>query len=544
MNLRMRLDVELLTEHQLERLFQHALTVWREVPFRVQGTDEFFGYLSDFGCTVDGELVRFPQPVIDKVLDRVRAGKQAWEARHGSEPPSWPGSELRMFTHGQGLHVCDLETNELRPCMGADLEAWCRMVDGLAADVGREHPTFIPQDAPRGAQDFHAYATIMLNSRQAHRVSVYSARMLPFFVEASRIAQGSLDAVKARPVFAAKCWVTSPFMLTRENIEIAMDARRLLGQPITFGMMPVAGASTPLTVAGALAQNTAESLALCTMRLAVDDLTQGITPTASIMDMKDANQRQSGPDLAVHVFAGVQMNAYLFGGHPSFTSGYTGVGAKVVSPQSLYEKAFTASFSVAAGGRGLGIGCLAYSDVGSPVQLVLDYEMGLYFRHLLREVDLDDDHVGLDTILATAPRGAFFLNTGHTSRFFREESWLPAFLDHRPPLTWARDPVDMIDQARRRARQLAAEAENQCPLSEHDRKAIRQLVAEADAVALSRSGRAPGQSHTGRSPSPRRTVRGGNSSPSVIRYRPRGRKTTPPSLVCSNACRRAGVLSP
>ena len=476
--LRMRMERSLFNESQLETLFQQSLEVWREVPFRVQGTDEFYELLSDYGCAINGEQVTFPRPVRDKVLARIADEKRAREEADAGVS-DWPESEVRMYTHGQGLHICDLETNAHRPATEEDLAQWSHAVDALG-DVGRTHPTFIPTDVPVNSGDFHAFATILLNSRKPHRVSVYSAPMLPFFIEACRIAKGSMEAVRKDPVFATKCWVNSPFMLTRENIEIAMEARRLLGTPIVFGHMPVAGGAGPVTIAGSLVQNTAESLALCAMRLAVDDLTHGITPTSTVIDMKHASHRQSGPDLALHILAGSQMDAYLFGRSPRIV--LMGVGAQTVSAQSVYEKALAAAFNIAAGQRTLGIGCLAYSDVGSPVQLVLDYEMGLYFRHLFREVASDDEHVGMDTLLSTAPHGAFFLETEHTACFFREESWIPAFMDHRVPLAWAANPSDMIEQARARARDLFANAENLCPLSEGQQQEIRELMNEADAA--------------------------------------------------------------
>jgi len=480
MKLRMRMELELFGEEQLEELFQQAVKVWRAMAFRVQGTDEFFDYLSAYGCRVDGERVRFPPPVIDRVLARIAAEKQEWRRAHGAGAGEWPAAELEMFTHGQALHICDLETNALRPATEADLVEWCHLVDALGVEL-RTHPTFIPTDVPRGAAEVHAFATIILNSRRPHRVSVYSARMLPLFIEACRLAKGSMEEVRRDPVFATKCWVNSPFTITRENVEIALEARRRLGTPVMFGHMPVAGAAGPVTVAGSLVQNTAESLALNAMRLAIDDLTQGITSTSVILDMKDAAHRQSGPDLALHVLAGSQMHAHLFGGRPRI--GITGVAAAVVSPQSVYEKALMAAFDIAAGQRQLGIGCLAFSDVGSPVQLVLDHEMGRYFQHLFREVETDAEHAGLETILETAPRGAFYLESEHTARFFREECWLPEFVDHRVPLAWAQNPADMIDRARQRARQLRETAENQCPLPEDAQRQIRALVREADALA-------------------------------------------------------------
>ena len=474
MRLQMKIELSLLEDAQLSPLLQDALRVLRQVPFRVQGTDEFFDHLSGYGCAVDGEFVRFPQAVIDRVLGRAAEEKARWL----ESQPVAADMSFGMHTHGQALHVCDLETNQLRPATEDDLAHWCHAVDALG-DVRRTHPTFIPTDVPRSSSDFHTFGTILLNSRQPHRVSVYSAAMLPFFAQAQQIAQGAL--AEREPVFATKCWVTSPFKLTRENVEIAMGARRLLGRPIEFGQMPVAGASSPVTVAGSLVQNTAESLALCAMRLAIDDLCHGIVPTTTMMDMKVASHRQSGPDLMLHRLAGSQMHAYLFGGRP--TTAVLGVSAQTVSPQSLHEKAWAAALNFSLGHRDLGLGCLAYSDVGSPVQLILDYEMGLHFRHLLREVSTDRDHVGLATILDVVPRGAFHLPTEHTARFFREETWLSGSIDHRAPLAWIEDPSDMIETARTKARELFASAQNQCPLSYGQRQEILSLIAEADAVA-------------------------------------------------------------
>jgi len=477
LKLRLRLNTQLLEESDLERIFQAALRIWRAVPFRIQGTDEFFDYLRDFGCRIDGELVHFPEPVIEKVLARVRETKQRWLEQNADRRAAWPPSEIHMYTHGQALLCCDLESNKLRPATEADLAEWCRVVDAFG-DVTRAHPTFIPTDVPSGSSDFHAFATIILNSRQPHRVSVYSAGMLPYFIEACIIAKGSLEAVKRDPVFAAKMWVNTPFMITAENVEIAMEARRRLGTPITPATMPVAGAATPVTLAGALAQTTAESLALCAITLAVDDRVQGISTAALVMDMKDASHRQSGPDVLLHRYAASQMNSYLFGGRPIFP-GFN-AGAQVVSPQSLYEKAIGTALGVAGGERSIGIGCLAYSDVGSLVQLMLDYEMGLWFRRLFREVTVDDERIGEQTILDTAPRGAYYLDTDHTARFFRDEMWLPAFMDHRNPEGWMFNPSDMIEKARVKAREMARTAPNQCPLDEAQKAEIRRLLESAD----------------------------------------------------------------
>jgi len=459
----------LLDESALQRVFDAAVRIWRQVPLRVQGTDEFMDYMRAFGCDVYGELVRFPQPVIDATLDRVREQKRKYVEAPSPEPPN----EIDMYTHGQALYACDVDTNMLRPATTDDLVTWCHVVDALGIDR-RTHPTFVPTDVPANAVDFFAYATIMLNSAKRHRVSLYSAKMLPYFIKASVIAEGSLEAVRQNPVFGTKMWVNSPFMITRENVEIAMEARRLLGQRLQPSTMPGAGAAAPVTLAGALAQNTAEALALNAVTLAVDGRLCGSCAGPLVIDMRDASSRTFGPDVQLHRLAMDEMRRFMFGAAPSYSS--LSPGGQVVNAQTTMEKAIQYTFMVVNGQRSLGVGTIATADVGSLVQLMIDVELCEFFRGMLRKVKVDVEHIGEDVIVETAQRGAYYMDTDHTSRFFREEMWLPELCDYRIAGAWHDNPSDMIDRARDKAKEMARTAANQCPLSEDQRAEIRKLI--------------------------------------------------------------------
>ncbi len=470
-----------LSDAEMEKIKQAAVRVFRRVPLRAQGTDEFNQALRDFGCEIDRDLVRFPDTVVDTVLRRIEVG-----ATRRVAPTAAPRSidhtyrdKIHYAASGQALYCSDVETDTLRAATTQDLADFSHAVETFP-DLDRAHPTFIPQDVPAGSCDVHAFATIILNSSKPYRVSVYSERMLPYFIELQAVADGSVEAVKQDPIFAAKCWYNSPFMITNENIRIAMKARELLGQPFTISTMPVAGMATPVTLAGALVQMTAEIFGCNAITLALDDRLIGYCAGPLTFDMRAGVHTQAGADALVLKLGAAQMGAYLFGGHHTAPASPT-TQAKVPGAQAMMDKALNAMWAILGGVRSFGsLGILACADIGSVVQLVLDVEMMSYFERLLQGITVDEERLAEQVICDIAPQGARFIETEHTAKFFREELWLPELLDRRLPMAWARDTVTMLDNARRKAKQLIETAPNRCPLSDEQKREVARIVAAAD----------------------------------------------------------------
>jgi len=176
-----------------------------------------------------------------------------------------------------------------------------------------------------------------------------------------------------------------------------------------------------------------------------------------------------------------QFGAYVFGGEYHGFGG-PGTSAKTPGEQAMMEKALACMWGICGGVRGWGfLGCLAFSDIGSITQLMLDLELMSYFERLLQGVAVDAETLAEEVICEVAPRGAYFLNHDHTARNFRRELWLPELVDRRVPMAWAQDPRTMLDNARAKARRVADEAQNQCPLTDEQRRQVEALVADADA---------------------------------------------------------------
>lgn len=466
-----------LNPEEMESIWQAALRVLARVPLRAQGTEEFNQALRDYGCELDDERLSFPPAVREKLQARI---EQSRAERGPCRPAPVTGTKLSYSASGQALTCCDLHSGRLRPATTADLEQWSWICDSLPP-LGRAHPTFIPQDAPPTTCDLHTFATNILNSRRPTTVSVYNADLLPSFLELQALCDGSLEKAKAAPAFVAKCWINTPFMVTRENIEVGMKARKLLGQPFTMMTMPVAGIATPVTLAGCLVQSTAEVLMANVVSLALDDHLPGWIANPCIFDMRVGIHSQSGPDTDLLGLAAAQMGAYIFGGEYRAT-GWPGTASKIPDEQALMEKALACMWSYCGGVRSWGaLGCLAFSDIGSVVQLMLDLELVSYFERLGEGVRVNEETLAEEVICEVGPKGAYYLNHDHTAAHFRTELWLPELVDRRVPLAWLNDPQTMLDNARRKAQRVAAEAQNQCPLSDEQRRQVQAIVADADA---------------------------------------------------------------
>ncbi len=470
---------EVLNEQELEQIWAAAQRIWAKVPLRVQGTEEFCDHLSSFGCHIDGELVSFPEPVRDKVLGAIEERRK--ELGPG-RPAAVQNDHLDYCASGQALWAHDLETDQIRPATSQDQVKFSHICD-MFPDLGRCHPTFIPQDVPADTCDVHTFALIIRNSTRPWRVSVYNADMLPFMIQLQMAAGYTEEEVKKEPIFAAKCWYNSPFMISEENIRIGMEARRLLDQPFQISTMPVAGIATPATISGCLAQITAEVLGCNVIGMAVDDRLMGWNAGPLTFDMKTGIHTQTGPDNDVLRVATSQLAAHIFGGEYTVGGGPT-TAAKVPGIQSLMEKSLCALFAIMGGARHFGsLAITAFADIGSVLQLMIDLELMSYFERMLQGVAVDEERIGEEVICEVAPKGAYFLAEPHTAKYYREELWIPELMDRRVPMAWAEDPVTMLDNAKAKARKVTAQAQNQCPLSDEQLRQIDEIVAEADKLA-------------------------------------------------------------
>lgn len=241
------------------------------------------------------------------------------------------------------------------------------------------------------------------------------------------------------------------------------------GQPVLLTPFIMAGASTPATIASAMALNTAEVLFGVTLGQLVRPGAPVVYGCAAInVDMKTGAPAYGLADMQVGTLIGGQIARRL--NMPLRTSNFS--AANVPDFASGYESAFSAQYSVAAGTNLLmhAVGWVEGGLCTSYEKFVLDCEIVQTLMQMLEPVPVNADTLALDEIEQVGPGGHFF-GTARTIATYET-----AF--YRPLISSTQNYGAWMEQGGRTATERAT-AVWQEALKIYERPAIDPAIAEA-----------------------------------------------------------------
>ncbi len=330
-------------------------------------------------------------------------------------------------------------------------------------------------------RDIHALATVALNYSNPGGVSAYSPESVDYMVELGVIIRGSLEELRRHPCFQFFMYMTTPFKLCGPNVEAALKMHEYGLSSRLGGIFSIAGATTPVTLAGTLVHQTAENLISNIINRAfagATSLSYGGSPL--ILDMKFAQQAENSPESHLLRLATGQIAQHCFGLGSGAGVASPVTTAKVPGAQAVFEKTQALMFGILSGARSFGsVGTLASADVGSLTQIIIDMEIIRSIERLLGGIDVTDDKLAVDVIKEVGSDGNYLAHE-HTVKYMREEIWAPEILDRRNVGGWLEDPKTMVDNAKEKVREILLHAENRSPLDEHQKREVAKLLKKAD----------------------------------------------------------------
>lgn len=414
--------LRVLTDEEVEAVHHATLRVLSEIGVALTHK-EAQEILAGAGARVQADRVLLPTDLVERAISL--CPHQVIIRGRGGQVVVLGDGSLHWHNLGGACNVYDPHTGQRRPAVKQDVRDSARLLDALGGATTIT-PFFTPQDVPGPLMSLAMYRhTLPHTTKPVHGPGVQTA------AEARYVAR--MAAVVGSPTEALTLGISpvSPLIFPDDVVEAMMETARL-GIPLGPLPCPIAGATAPMSLAGALAQQNAEVLASIV-------LAQLVRPGLPVV--YSGRLAMMEPWTGVSVWGGVEVGlvsaATVQIGHwydlPVNVYGLC-TNAHILNLQNGYERALNAVVPALAGADELsGIGEMEAGVMGSYAQMVVDDEITAAVRRLQRAFVVDQDTLGVEVIAEAMDGTRFFLGQRHTVRYIRGGEVLCTRLAERRP---------------------------------------------------------------------------------------------------------------
>jgi trimethylamine--corrinoid protein Co-methyltransferase len=428
--------VEILSADQVEAIHVSSLRILAEIGMEVLG-DRALDTLARAGAHVDrlSRNVRL-DPAQVEALVALAPPTFTLHARNPERSLSFGGNHLVFCAVGGPAFVSDLDRGR-RP---GTFEAMCDYVRVIGAlDVlhqeggGPLEPTDIPVPI-RHLEMYRAFATLL--DKSWHCLG-YSRATVDDALEVMAIVRGvSRDDLVREPSTMTIINSNSPLRLDGPMSEGLMEMA-LNGQPVVATPMSLAGAMSPITLAGALAEQNAEVLFM----VALGQLVRPGAPFVYGGFTSSVDMRTGAPAFGTPEYVKAQMATGQLARRYGLPWRSSNVNASpTVDAQAAYESEMSVWGAVMSGANLLyqGAGWLESGLTASFEKLILDAEILQMMSEVLQPLVVDEASLGFDAIADVGPGGHFF-GTAHTLERYETAFYQPIVSDWRNFEAWQAD---------------------------------------------------------------------------------------------------------
>jgi trimethylamine--corrinoid protein Co-methyltransferase len=474
-------QLKILSDSDIERIHDSALKILWRTGVEVR-EDQAFEILKKARCPTNGKTVRIPDHL---VKEAIQSAPKTFTL-YGRDPNFKVRLEDRMVYYEPmigRLNILDLETGLRRRTMLDDVAQLIRVADAL------EHYTLLHSGAimphiegvPDEVAHVHGYFTSVKNSSKVIKGVVRGKEKAKDCIRMAAVIAGGEEALKKQPNIFTTCNVISPLEYMVEQTEGLIEYAKV-GLPVDIASEPQCGATSPVTMAGTLAQQTAEILGMVVISQLVNPGTPVLMGTvAAAMDLRNGMIALGGVEAALLNVAHAQMAQFY--GIPSRGTG-SNTESKILDMQAGYEKAITLSLPALAGINMIFYpGTMDHAMTVSLESLVIDHEICGMIDRILKGVSVTEETIGLDLIDKVGP-GGHFLNQKHTMKYLREEHFLPKLSDRDSYEIWTEKGKGGIrERAKEHVKKILAE-HIPLPMDSAVEKELLSIIQEVEKRSL------------------------------------------------------------
>jgi trimethylamine--corrinoid protein Co-methyltransferase len=464
-----------LSDDQTWEIRQAAFDVLEKTGCTVQHQGAL-ALLKKAGAVVKGQRVRLPRYIVEECIRTTPKGFTIYD-RDGNRALEVEGRKSYYGTSTASPNTKDAFTGEIRETRVADIALGAKVADVLP-NIDWVMPMGSSQDVPALAADVHEFEAVVTNTTKPLVFIGYSPRGVELVYEMAAEVAGGLDALQLRPFLIAYPEPISPLVFPSEVVDrmfVAADLR----MPQIPGPSAQTGATSPVTLAGTVAQSISESLvSLVLVQLRKPGAPCCLSGNIGVFDMRTALLSLAAPEVSLGLAAQAEV-AQSFGLPTWGLAGAT--DSKALDAQAGIESAFAI---LAQGLAGLNlIHDVGYMDSGmvcSAEMLVMGNEVIGMAKRFIRGIRVDAETLARDVIEKVGP-GGHYLQEEHTVSHMRDELWMPQLLARQHRDVWqAEGAKDMAQRVRERVWELA-ESHQVPPLPDRTLAALERLKREGEA---------------------------------------------------------------
>lgn len=425
---RIQPSLTVLSDEQIHHIHEASLHILQTVGMRVE-SPAVKGVFSKAGCRLtDDERVLIPRQLVEQALASAPAGVDIYDRQGEFVFHVGEGSPARFGIGVTTLYYQDPVNDEVTRFARQHMESMVRLGNALPAydfisTVG------VVQDVDVEFSDLVGTLEMIANTSKPLAVLVSEDRRFADVLDLAEHLHGDLAT---RPFLIPYFNPISPLVMNKGTTDKMMEtiARGLPFIYVNYGM---AGATTPITNAGALVLLNAELLAGLTLSQLLKPGTPIILGSMSaFMDMQSMENFYDATSYVANLASAEMMHHY---GLPHCGTSGSGMGwtGDVLAAGHHWMNHLTACMGKA--GLVPFVGDIFGSKVFSPLLVVLANEIITQARRLSHGFVLDDEHLALAEIAEVGPDG-HYLASSLTLQHFRQAYYTSSFWPNLSMESW------------------------------------------------------------------------------------------------------------
>jgi trimethylamine--corrinoid protein Co-methyltransferase len=422
---------ELLTQEQIERIHEASLEILQETGLKVRYAParELF---AAHGCFVDGERVKFPREHVEKY----RKMTPPDFTFHGRDPKfdkTIPRDSPVIVTASSAPDIIDPETGKERRAESADIARIAHLINEMPGYDMFSIST-LADDAPKDQFTISRLYPALKYCLKPIRATTTDHKDTLAMMEMAYIVAGGKEAYKEHPFLTHHyCPTVSPLtmdVLSTENVMFFAGE----GLPVYPTIVPNAGLTSPMSMAGTLVQGNAEYLATCVLMQMVKEGTPTIYATlATVADMRTGAYTSGAIECGMLHMAFAQLARF----YNVPCGGYVGLtNSKLNDAQSGYETGMSGMGGILGGMDMFNIGGLIDAlKTFDFAKAVIDDEVAQMLKRVKRGISFSDEDLAVDLIKEVGPGGSYIV-AKHTINRMKTEAVMTKIADRDARTIW------------------------------------------------------------------------------------------------------------